>query len=101
MQGEPEVRRKNDRVAFLLAVPAAKERGDRGRGTSAFEMVLSPGAGITSAVKKASFLIPSSLHSKYFPFSTRMERKESGEKEEEISSQQVMMTWRPESSRRR
>ena len=82
-------------------MPAAKERGDRGRGTSAFEMVLSPGAGITSAVKKASFLIPSSLHSKYFPFSTQMERKESGEKEEEISSQQVMMTWRPESSRRR
>ena len=31
------------------AVPAAKERGDRGRGTSAFEMVLSPGAGIASA----------------------------------------------------
>ena len=107
VQGEPEVRRKNDRTAFLLAVPAAKERGDRGRwnypsqATAAFEMVLSPGAGITSAVKKASFLIPSSLHSKYFPFSTRMERKESGEKEEEISSQQVMMTWRPESSRRR
>ena len=36
---------KTDRTAFLLAVPAAKERGDRGRGTSAFEMVLSPGAG--------------------------------------------------------
>ena len=33
----------------LLAVPAAKERGDRGRGTSAFEMVLSPGAGRASA----------------------------------------------------
>ena len=33
----------------LRAVPAAKERGDRGRGTSAFEMVLSPGAGRTSA----------------------------------------------------
>ena len=31
------------------AVPAAKERRDRGRGTSAFEMVLSPGAGRTSA----------------------------------------------------
>ena len=39
------VRCKTDRTAFLLAVPAAKERGDRGRGTSAFEMVLSPGAG--------------------------------------------------------
>ena len=34
---------------FLWTVPAAKERGDRGRGTSAFEMVLSPGAGRTSA----------------------------------------------------
>ena len=43
------VRCKTDRTAFLLAVPAAKERGDRGRGTSAFEMVLSPGAGRTSA----------------------------------------------------
>ena len=51
VQGEPEVRRKNDRTAFLLAVPAAKERGDRGRGTSAFEMVLSPGAGRTSAAQ--------------------------------------------------
>ena len=38
------VRRKADRIAFLSAMPAAKERGDRGRGTSAFEMVLSPGA---------------------------------------------------------
>ena len=46
-------------------------------------------------------IFPAPLHSKYFPFSTRMERKESGEKEEEISSQQVMITWRPESSRRR
>ena len=45
------VRCKTDRTAFLLAVPAAKERGDRGRGTSAFEMVLSPGAGITSAAR--------------------------------------------------
>ena len=42
--------------AFLWAVPAAKERGDRGRwnypsqATAAFEMVLSPGAGIASAV---------------------------------------------------
>ena len=43
------VRRKTDRTAILLAVPAAKERGDRGRGTSAFEMVLSPGAGAASA----------------------------------------------------
>ena len=46
---EPMVRRKTDRNVFLWAVPAAKERGDRGRGTSAFEMVLSPGAGRTSA----------------------------------------------------
>ena len=43
--------RKTVRTAFLLAVPAAKERGDRGRGTSAFEMVLSPGAGITNAAR--------------------------------------------------
>ena len=35
----------------LWAVAAAKERGDRGRGTSAFEMVLSPGAGIASAAQ--------------------------------------------------
>ena len=45
---ESPTRRKTDRTAFLLAVPVAKERGDRGRGTSAFEMVLSPGAGRTS-----------------------------------------------------
>ena len=45
------VRCKTDRTAFLLAVPVAKERGDRGRGTSAFEMVLSPGAGRASAVR--------------------------------------------------
>ena len=38
----------------LLAVPAAKERGDRGRGTSAFEMVLSPGAGRASAAGGSS-----------------------------------------------
>ena len=56
-QGESEVRRKIDRTAFLLAVPAAKERGDRGRwnypsqATAAFEMVLSPGAGIASAAR--------------------------------------------------
>ena len=35
----------------LLAAPAAKEWGDRGRETSAFEMVLSPGAGIASAAR--------------------------------------------------
>ena len=46
---ESPTRRKTDRTAFLLAKPAAKERGDRGRGTSAFEMVLSPGAGKASA----------------------------------------------------
>ena len=48
---ESPVRRKTDRTAFLWAKPAAKERGDRGRGTSAFEMVLSPGAGIASAAQ--------------------------------------------------
>ena len=46
---ESPTRRKTDRTAFLLAVPAAKERGGRGRGTSAFEMVLSPGAERASA----------------------------------------------------
>ena len=30
---ESPTRRKTDRTAFLLAVPVAKERGDRGRGT--------------------------------------------------------------------
>ena len=48
------VRRKTDRIAFLSAMPAAKERGDRGRGTSAFEMVLSPGAGIAGAAGKSA-----------------------------------------------
>ena len=38
----------------LRAEPAAKERGDRGRGTSAFEMVLSPGAGRASAARGAA-----------------------------------------------
>ena len=52
---ESPTRRKTDRTAFLLAVPAAKERGDRGRwnypsqATAAFEMVLSPGADRASA----------------------------------------------------
>ena len=52
---EPAVRRKTERTAFPWAVPAAKERGDRGRwnypsqATAAFEMALSPGAGRTSA----------------------------------------------------
>ena len=48
-KGKPAACCKSDRRAFLWAVPAAKERGDRGRGTSAFEMVLSPGAGRTGA----------------------------------------------------
>ena len=51
---EPAVRRNTDRSPFLSAVPAAKERGDRGRGTSAFEMVLSPGAGRASAAGKSA-----------------------------------------------
>ena len=46
---ESPTRRNTERTAFPWEVPAAKERGDRGRGTSAFEMVLSPGAGIASA----------------------------------------------------
>ena len=58
------VRRKTDRIAFPWAVPAAKERGDRGRwnypshATAAFEMVLSPGAGRTSAAGGLPFLSP-------------------------------------------
>ena len=51
----PAARCKNGGNAFLWTMPAAKERGDRGRwnypsqATAAFEMVLSPGAGIASA----------------------------------------------------
>ena len=45
----PRFAAKTTGSGSLRAVPAAKERGDRGRGTSAFEMVLSPGAGRTSA----------------------------------------------------
>ena len=47
-----------------MAVPAAKERGDRGRwnypsqATAAFEMILSPGAGIASAAGGLPFLSP-------------------------------------------
>ena len=52
------VRCKRDRNPFLRAEPPAKERGDRGRGTSAFEMVLSPGAGRTSAARGAAPLPP-------------------------------------------
>ena len=40
------------------AVPAAKERGNRGRGTSAFEMALSPGAGIANAAGGVPSLSP-------------------------------------------
>ncbi len=47
----PAARCKSDGNAFLWTVPAAKERWDRGRGTSAFEMVLSPGAGRASAAR--------------------------------------------------
>ena len=49
-------------MRLWLTVPAAKERGDRGRGTSAFEMVLSPGAGITSAVGGTLPRRPSERH---------------------------------------
>ena len=45
----PRFAAKTTGSGSLRAVPAAKERGDRGRGTSAFEMVLSPGAGRASA----------------------------------------------------
>ena len=47
----PRFAAKTTGSGSLRAVPAAKERGDRGRGTSAFEMVLSPGAGRTSAAQ--------------------------------------------------
>ena len=47
----PRFAAKPKEPPFLLAEPAAKERGDRGRGTSAFEMVLSPGAGRASAAR--------------------------------------------------
>ena len=47
----PRFAAKTTGSGSLRAVPAAKERGDRGRGTSAFEMVLSPGAGIASAAQ--------------------------------------------------
>ena len=49
-------------MRLWLTVPAAKERGDRGRGTSAFEMVLSPGAGRTSAVGGTLPRRPSERH---------------------------------------
>ena len=50
-RAEPTRHLHDQRFLFVYggAVPAAKERGDRGRGTSAFEMVLSPGAGIANA----------------------------------------------------
>ena len=57
---EPAARCKNDGNTFLWTMPAAKERGDRGRwnypsqATAAFEMVLSPGAGIASAAGKSA-----------------------------------------------
>ena len=60
---EPAARCKNDGNAFLWTMPAAKERGDRGRGTSAFEMVLSPGAGIASAARGQAPQPPAGYHS--------------------------------------
>ena len=48
-KGSPRFAARMAGNAFLWTESAAKERGDRGRGTSAFEMVLSPGAGRTSA----------------------------------------------------
>ena len=57
---EPGRHLHDQRFLFVYggAVPAAKERGDRGRGTSAFEMVLSPGAGIANAAGGLPFLSP-------------------------------------------
>ena len=57
---EPGRHLHDQRFLFVYggAVPAAKERGDRGRGTSAFEMVLSPGAGIANAAGGVPSLSP-------------------------------------------
>ena len=58
-KGSPRFAARMARNAFLWTVPAAKERGDRGRwnypshATAAFEMVLSPGAGRTNAARGA------------------------------------------------
>ena len=59
-RAEPGRHLHDQRFLFVYggAVPAAKERGDRGRGTSAFEMVLSPGAGIANAAGGLPFLSP-------------------------------------------
>ena len=70
---ESPTRRKTDRTAILLAVPAAKERGDRGRwnypsqATAAFEMVLSPGADRASAAGGLPSLPSAYPPSVYFP----------------------------------
>ena len=66
---EPAARCKNGGNAFLWTMPAAKERGDRGRwnypsqATAAFEMVLSPGAGIASAAWGQAPQPPAGYHS--------------------------------------
>ena len=63
-KGSPRFAARMARKAFLWTVPAAKERGDRGRwnypshATAAFEMVLSPGAGRTSAAGGSAPCIP-------------------------------------------
>ena len=63
-------------------MPVAKERGDRGRGTSAFEMVLSPGAGRTSAAGVLAFFAacPPCLRFTFLPLSPQPpSRREGGD----------------------
>ena len=63
-KGSPRFAARMARNAFLWTVPAAKERGDRGRwnypshATAAFEMVLSPGAGRAGAAGGSAPCIP-------------------------------------------
>ena len=72
-KGSPRFAARMARNAFLWTVPAAKERGDRGRwnypshATAAFEMVLSPGAGRTSAAGGDSFKSPPAFLPSPFP----------------------------------
>ena len=72
---EPGRHLHDQRFLFVYwgAVPAAKERGNRGRGTSAFEMVLSPGAGIANAAGGLPFLSPA-CPAFCFPFCPRPRR---------------------------
>ena len=81
---EPGRHLHDQRFLFVYggAVPAAKERGDRGRGTSAFEMVLSPGAGRTSAAGGLVFrlaCLPCHLFTVFPPSPQPPSRREGGD----------------------